>query len=144
MAHLGLAATVPSEADAGAAKETRRLLAKRLKEGAPMKSRILDDSGSRPAVKLPAPAVGLLLRILEQMARGNAVIVISVHAELTTQEAADMLNISRPSLIQLLEAGKIEYRRVGTRRRIPLRGSHEAQEADGRTAASGARRAGGL
>jgi excisionase family DNA binding protein len=118
MAHLGLAATVPSEADAGVAKETSRLLAKRLKEGAPMKIRILDDSGSRPTVKLPAPAVGLLLRILEEMASGNAVTVIPVHAELTTQEAADMLNISRPSLIQLLEAGKIESRRVGTHRRV--------------------------
>ncbi len=62
-------------------------------------------------VKLPAAAVALLVRILEEMARGNAVTLIPVHAELTTQEAADMLNVSRPSLIQLLEEGKIEYRK---------------------------------
>jgi excisionase family DNA binding protein len=110
--------TLPSEAEAGLAKETSRLLASRLKKGVPMKLRILDDESGQATVKLPATAVGLLLRILEEMARGNAVTIIPVHAELTTQEAADMLNISRPSLIQLLEEGKIEYRRVGTHRRV--------------------------
>lgn len=114
MAHPALAATLPSEAEAGLAKETSRLLASRLKEGAPMKLRLDDEA----TVKLPAPAAALLVRILEEMARGNAVTIIPVHAELTTQEAADMLNISRPSLIQLLEEGKIDYRRVGTHRRV--------------------------
>src|SRR5215467_5552352 len=114
MAHPALAATLPSEAEAGIAKETSRLLASRLKKGTPMKLRLDDEA----TVKLPAPAAALLVRILEEMARGNAVTIIPVHAELTTQEAADMLNISRPSLIELLEKGKIEYRRVGTHRRV--------------------------
>ncbi|HEY0844921.1 MAG TPA: excisionase family DNA-binding protein [Noviherbaspirillum sp.] len=118
MAHPALAATLPSEAEAGLAKETSRVLASRLKKGATMKLRIVDGDAGQTTVKLPAPAVGLLLRILEEMARGNAVTIIPVHAELTTQEAADMLNISRPSLIQLLDEGKIEYRRVGTHRRV--------------------------
>jgi excisionase family DNA binding protein len=118
MAHPAFAATLPSEAEAGLAKETSRLLASRLKKDAPMKLRIIDDETGNATVKLPARAVGLLLRILEEMARGNAVTIIPVHAELTTQEAADMLNISRPSLIQLLDEGKIEYRRVGAHRRV--------------------------
>jgi excisionase family DNA binding protein len=118
MTHPAFAATLPSEAEAGLAKETSRFLASRLKKGVPMQLRILDDDSAQATVQLPTPAAALLLRVLEEMARGNAVTIIPVHAELTTQEAADMLNISRPSLIQLLEESKIEYRRVGTHRRV--------------------------
>lgn len=109
---------LPSETEAILAKETSRVLASRLQDADPMELRIVDHDASEETLKLPAPAVRLLLRILEEMAQGNAVTLIPVHAELTTQEAADILNISRPSLIQLLDAKKIEFRRVGTHRRI--------------------------
>jgi excisionase family DNA binding protein len=109
---------LPSEAEALVAKETSRVLASRVRRANSLKLRIIDHTKSREIVELPAAAARLLVRILEEMARGNTVTLIPVQAELTTQEAADMLNISRPSLIQLLDEGKIEYRRVGTHRRV--------------------------
>ena len=117
MAQETLNPSLPSEAEAVLAKETSQVLASRAQMGKPLRLRLLDDPAKR-IVTIPASAVRMLIHILEEMARGNAVTLIPVHAELTTQEAADMLNISRPSLIQLLDEGKIEFRRVGTHRRI--------------------------
>jgi|HubBroStandDraft_4_1064222.scaffolds.fasta_scaffold257329_2 excisionase family DNA binding protein len=109
----------PSEIEAALAKETSRVLASRLGKEGSIRVRLVD--GPSPAtVRLPVAAMRLLVSILEEMARGNAVTLIPVRAELTTQEAADMLNISRPSLIQLLNEGKVDYRRVGTHRRVRL------------------------
>ena len=122
MAHAAMSPTLPTEADAVLAKETSRVLASHLRNGDPMELKISDDPSPEGTVKLPGSAVQLLVRILEEMARGNAVTLIPVHAELTTQEAAEMLNISRPSLIQLLDDAKIDYRRVGTHRRVRFEG----------------------
>jgi excisionase family DNA binding protein len=122
MAQAAMAPTLPSEADAVLAKETSRVLASHIRNNDPMELRISDDPSPEGMVKLPLSAARMLVRILEEMARGNAVTLIPVHAELTTQEAAEMLNISRPSLIQLLDEGKIDYRRVGTHRRVRFEG----------------------
>ncbi|TWP49361.1 helix-turn-helix domain-containing protein [Lentzea tibetensis] len=67
---------------------------------------------------LPRAAVELFAQILAYMAAGHGVSVVPADAELTTQQAADLLNVSRPYLIGLLEADEIEYRKVGKHRRI--------------------------
>ena len=122
MAHTAMALTLPTEAETLLAREMGRVLASRMRNSDPMELRIPDDPSPAGTLRLPLIAVRLLVRILEEMARGNAVTLIPVHAELTTQEAAAMLNISRPSLIQLLDEGKIEYRKVGTHRRVRFEG----------------------
>lgn len=84
------------------------------KKMAPLKV-IADDQDE---ITIPPKAVALLMDILEEMAAGHPVTITTVHTELTTQEAADLLNVSRPYLVVLLEKNKIPHRKVGTKRRI--------------------------
>mgnify|MGYP003335078484 CR=1 FL=1 len=72
------------------------------------------------AVELPAEARALLLRILGHMANGDAVTVVPVAAEVTPQQAAEILGVSRPFVVRLVDEGKLACRLVGTHRRIPL------------------------
>jgi len=71
-------------------------------------------------LELPAEAYGVLRDVLEAMAKGYAITVIPQHTMLTTQEAADLLGISRPTLVKLLENGEIPYESRGRHRRLLL------------------------
>ena len=74
--------------------------------------------GDTVDVTVPRAAYQLLLESLAQLSNGNAVTVVPVHAELTTQQAAALLNVSRPHLVHLLEEGALPFRKVGTHRRV--------------------------
>jgi excisionase family DNA binding protein len=76
------------------------------------------EGGPDVSVVVPRAAFDLFLEVLGQMANGSAVTIVPVQAELTTQQAADMLNVSRPYLIDLLESGRMPFGKVGTHRRI--------------------------
>ncbi|HDS1736535.1 helix-turn-helix domain-containing protein [Pseudomonas sp. BP8] len=79
---------------------------------------LVDAAEQRQVVELPTFALRLLGDILSELAIGNTVKVVPIHAELTTQEGADMLNVSRPHLVKLLEEGRIPHTKTGSHRRI--------------------------
>jgi excisionase family DNA binding protein len=85
----------------------------------PAAARLLGPSGE--TVQLPRSVHDVLIRVVRELAQGNAVTVVPVHAELTTQQAADLLNVSRPYLIGLLDQGALPYARTaGNHRRLRL------------------------
>lgn len=110
---------LPTEAEVSLAKESSRLLSLYLSSKEATQSIcVIDQAGEHEAVRVPTAAFRLLIDILSEMAQGNAVSLIPVHAELTTQEAADLLYVSRPHLVKLLDGGAIPFHKVGTHRRV--------------------------
>lgn len=114
---------VPSERETEEAKVLSRMLSPSIRRNCSLTLRIVDETAAEQEaiITLPANAARLLLEILVQMAEGKAVTLLPTQAELTTQQAAAILNVSRPFLVRLLEHGQLPYRKVGTHRRILLR-----------------------
>lgn len=111
----------PSAADALLALESSR----RLVGGEPgrpirVQLQVSVEGGEAETVAVPESALRLFLHLLSEMAQGNTVALVPTHAELTTQQAADLLNVSRPYLAKLLDEGKIPGRTVGKYRRVRL------------------------
>jgi excisionase family DNA binding protein len=128
--------TVPTADEVAQAREAGRQLA-RLLSGDRRPLRLVTDDNRHEMISIPPGAVRLFVDVLTQLGQGRAVTILPKKAELTTQEAADYLNVSRPYVVKLIDSGKLPARTVGTRRRIAFQDLVEFDEADrkGRRAA---------
>ena len=109
----GAACAIPSDQDAALADRAGRTLDALIDETQTVSARFGAET-----VDIPTPAISLLREILDHMAHGKGVAVTPLHAELTTRQAADMVQVSRTHLVQLLDGGRIPCRKVGSHRRV--------------------------
>ncbi len=107
---------IPTQSEALIAREALLRLKPIADAETDIRIRVLESADV--VVPLPAVAVRVIVALLSAMAEGKPVSLIPTEAELTTQQAADMLNVSRPHLVKLLDAGEIPYHKVGTHRRV--------------------------
>lgn len=116
---------LPSERDALIARESSPRIATWIKGKKNIRMR---GANGKQEVEIPEAAARLLADILAEMAKGNAVTIVPIHAEFTTQQSAAFLNVSRPFVIGLLDRGSIPCRKVGTHRRILFKDLWEYRE----------------
>ena len=109
----------PKSADIELAKETSRKLAPHLRAGDDLRLQIQDGRSTEELV-LPGHAARMLLDMLVEIGLGNAVQLTSLQPEISTQQAAELLNVSRPYVVKLTEEGAIPSRKVGPRRLLML------------------------
>ncbi len=107
--------------EARLAEESGRALAHLENEGeAVVQIGIRFPGGEFSEIAIPGSALSLLTSVLKQMGRGRGVAIVATDTELTSQQAADFMHVSRPYLVKLLDQGRIPCRKVGVRRRVRL------------------------
>lgn len=123
----------PSSLEKGEQEELRQaagIFKRRILTHAATRLQFLDDE--RDIVTVPREVADLIAEILAQLAAGQVVAAYPMQAELTTQQAADFLNVSRPHLVKLVDQGVVPHHKVGTHRRIYFRDvlAHRARQAE--------------
>ncbi|MCI3132668.1 helix-turn-helix domain-containing protein [Phenylobacterium aquaticum] len=109
---------LPSADERAAANQLRQILAAQCAPATDQRLRILDEENRSAEIVLTPGLSHLLMELLRHVGRGDAVTLVPVSQMLTTQQAADILNVSRPHLVSLLDRGQIQHDLVGRHRRI--------------------------
>jgi len=113
-----LGSRLPNPGERAAANQLRRILAAQAGENKDHKFKVMPEGGQTAEVVLTPGLSDLLIELLRHIGAGDAVTLVPVSQMLTTQQAADILNVSRPYLISLIEKDEIKCVRVGRHRRI--------------------------
>ncbi|UGY16269.1 excisionase family DNA-binding protein [Bradyrhizobium septentrionale] len=111
-----LGGRLPSETERASANQLRTIFA--AYAAGDTKLRLVDDQKQTREIALGPALSALLIELLRHIGKGDAVTLVPVHEMLTTQQAADVLNVSRPFFISLLDKAQIPYETVGRHRRI--------------------------
>ena len=109
---------LPDEVEIRYAEQLRRIVASQIKESGPTELSLALKNGEFATVMLTPPLAASLLEMLRLVSSGLGFRMVPVEAELTTQQAADLLNVSRPYLVKLLDSNEIPFTKIGRHRRV--------------------------
>jgi excisionase family DNA binding protein len=112
---------LPSTAEIESANQIRRVLAGHIRDDEPTRLLLAPDAEKRAEIVLAPALARTFMDLLRYVGSGRAVTIVPTEERLTTQKAADLLNVSRPHLIKLLERNEIPHTMVGRHRRIRAR-----------------------
>jgi excisionase family DNA binding protein len=120
MPYTPIEPAIPSDQDTVRARELSRALEQH--DAGPKVLRVQIAAGEEvTTLDLPPVVARLLMNILKETAAGHAVTLVPFEAEITTQQAAALLNVSRPYVVGMIDKGTLPARMVGNQRRLPLK-----------------------
>ena len=109
---------LPDDVEIENAEQLRTIVASQIREGEPTTLSLAVGGGDVQKMTLAPALTAFLLAVLRLVSSGRGFRMIPVEAELTTQQAADLLNVSRPFLVKLLDEGDIPFTKTGRHRRV--------------------------